>query len=154
VDLARSGRSRADAAIERVTPGAWALFSSTLRGCVKSYSERLEHELPMLRRFTFAIPKAQAPAVGLSAVSGGDFNPASMPSRTRDTAARLADDAVSPVHDCNVRLKLSFPDRRLVQFDCGKLQALDQLLRERKAGSHRCLIFTQVKRRSSSHLVI
>lgn len=51
---------------------------------------------------------------------------------------------MSALHDSSIRLQLSFPDRRLVQFDCGKLQALDQLLRDRKAGSHRCLIFTQV----------
>ena len=56
-----------------------------------------------------------------------------------------ADDAVSALHDSQIRFRLSFPDRRLVQFDCGKLQALDQLLRDRKAGAHRCLIFTQVR---------
>ena len=42
------------------------------------------------------------------------------------------------------RTQLFFPDKRLVQFDCGKLQQLDVLLRQLKAGSHRCLIFTQM----------
>ena len=42
--------------------------------------------------------------------------------------------------------KLAFPDKFLLQFDCGKLQQLDSLLRERKAGGHRCLIFTQMTR--------
>jgi hypothetical protein len=31
-----------------------------------------------------------------------------------------------------------------VQFDCGKLQRLDMLLRQLKAGGHRALIFTQM----------
>lgn len=43
-----------------------------------------------------------------------------------------------------VRKQLFFPDRRLLQYDCGKLQELDALLRRLKAGGHRVLIFTQV----------
>ena len=39
-----------------------------------------------------------------------------------------------------------FPDPRLIQYDCGKLQALDSLLRTLKCGSHRVLIFTQMTR--------
>jgi len=34
----------------------------------------------------------------------------------------------------------------LIQYDCGKLQALTLLLRELKSGSHRVLIFTQMTR--------
>ena len=37
-----------------------------------------------------------------------------------------------------------FPDRRLIQFDCGKLQQLAALLRTLKAGGHKALIFTQM----------
>ena len=43
-----------------------------------------------------------------------------------------------------MRRQLFFPDRRLLQYDCGKLVELDALLRRLKAGSHRVLIFTQV----------
>lgn len=39
-----------------------------------------------------------------------------------------------------------FPDPRLIQYDCGKLQTLDRLLRQLKSGSHRVLIFTQMTR--------
>ena len=38
------------------------------------------------------------------------------------------------------------PDRRLIQFDCGKLQEMAVLLRRLKAGQHRVLIFTQMAR--------
>lgn len=48
---------------------------------------------------------------------------------------------LSPLHG---RFCLSFPDKRLIQFDCGKLQELDRLLRRLKVDKHRCLIFTQV----------
>jgi E1A-binding protein p400 len=37
-----------------------------------------------------------------------------------------------------------FPDPRLIQYDCGKLQSLQVLLRTLKSGSHRALIFTQM----------
>ncbi|XP_041317779.1 helicase swr1-like, partial [Pyrgilauda ruficollis] len=43
-------------------------------------------------------------------------------------------------------LHTHFPDPRLVQYDCGKLQALDVLLRRLRAGGHRVLIFTQMTR--------
>jgi E1A-binding protein p400 len=39
---------------------------------------------------------------------------------------------------------LQFPERRLIQYDCGKLQTLDILLSQLKRGKHRCLIFTQM----------
>lgn len=39
-----------------------------------------------------------------------------------------------------------FPDPRLIQYDCGKLQTLDKLLRRLKCGGHKVLIFTQMTR--------
>jgi helicase SWR1 len=45
-----------------------------------------------------------------------------------------------------VKLQIAFPDLSLLQYDCGKLQELARLLRERKAGGHRVLIFTQMTR--------
>jgi E1A-binding protein p400 len=41
-------------------------------------------------------------------------------------------------------LFLQFPDPRLIQYDCGKLQSLDILLRKLKSETHRVLIFTQM----------
>jgi len=43
-----------------------------------------------------------------------------------------------------MRLSVQFPDKRLLQYDCGKLQTLDKLLRKLQAGGHRALIFTQM----------
>jgi helicase SWR1 len=44
------------------------------------------------------------------------------------------------------RLSIAFPDKRLLQYDCGKLQRLDKLLRDLIDGGHRALIFTQMTR--------
>ena len=47
-------------------------------------------------------------------------------------------------HEARMRLSIAFPDKRLLQYDCGKLQRLDTLLRSLQAGGHRALIFTQM----------
>ncbi|SPN96604.1 related to SWR1 - DEAH-box protein, putative RNA helicase [Cephalotrichum gorgonifer] len=49
-----------------------------------------------------------------------------------------------PWHESRMRLSVQFPDKRLLQYDCGKLQTLDRLLRKLQAGGHRALIFTQM----------
>ncbi|KAH8676663.1 SNF2 family N-terminal domain-containing protein [Tricladium varicosporioides] len=49
-----------------------------------------------------------------------------------------------PFHEARMRLSIQFPDKRLLQYDCGKLQTLAKLLRKLEAGGHRALIFTQM----------
>ncbi|MCJ1257166.1 swr1 complex component [Lignoscripta atroalba] len=51
---------------------------------------------------------------------------------------------VDSFHEARMRLSIAFPDKRLLQYDCGKLQRLDTLLRTLQAGGHRALIFTQM----------
>uniref|UniRef100_A0A6P7G1I3 Helicase domino-like isoform X1 n=1 Tax=Diabrotica virgifera virgifera TaxID=50390 RepID=A0A6P7G1I3_DIAVI len=50
----------------------------------------------------------------------------------------------TPLHSIASAMVTQFPDPRLIQYDCGKLQTLDILLRKLKLGSHRVLIFTQM----------
>lgn len=50
----------------------------------------------------------------------------------------------SPSHQAQTRLSIAFPDKSLIQYDCGKLQQLDKLLRSLQSGGHRALIFTQM----------
>ncbi|KAI0192997.1 SNF2 family N-terminal domain-containing protein [Xylaria flabelliformis] len=51
---------------------------------------------------------------------------------------------LDPWHESRMKLSIQFPDKRLLQYDCGKLQVLDRLLRKLQAGGHRALIFTQM----------
>ncbi|KAI1307722.1 SNF2 family N-terminal domain-containing protein [Xylaria venustula] len=51
---------------------------------------------------------------------------------------------LDPWHEPRMKLSIQFPDKRLLQYDCGKLQVLDRLLRRLQAGGHRALIFTQM----------
>lgn len=50
------------------------------------------------------------------------------------------------VHLTRTRASLNFPDKRLLQYDSGKLQELAELLPRLRAGGHRALIFTQMSR--------
>lgn len=50
----------------------------------------------------------------------------------------------NPFHQSQVKLSIAFPDKSLLQYDCGKLQRLATLLQDLIAGGHRALIFTQM----------
>lgn len=51
---------------------------------------------------------------------------------------------IDSTHFARTATSIAFPDRRLLQFDCGKLQRLSSLLRELIGSGHRVLIFTQM----------
>lgn len=50
------------------------------------------------------------------------------------------------LHPISSAMSTQFPHPRLIQYDCGKLQSLDRLLRKLKSDHHRVLIFTQMTR--------
>lgn len=50
----------------------------------------------------------------------------------------------NPFHHLQTKLTIAFPDKSLLQYDCGKLQKLAILLRDLKDNGHRALIFTQM----------
>ena len=77
---------------------------------------------------TFVIPRARALA------------------RETVTLGALAPDWDAGKRAVVVRQQLYFPDKRLLQYDCGKLQVLAGLLTTLRAGGHRVLIFTQMTR--------
>lgn len=108
-----------------------------VHSAIKSYAERAEDMSSTLDRFAFVTPAVVARDVAPAALSGYEEV---ISERARDL------DFDAPLHRLVVKLQIAFPDPSLLQFDCGKLQQLDRLLRERKAGGHRILIFTQMTR--------
>lgn len=50
----------------------------------------------------------------------------------------------NPFHQAQVKLSIAFPDKQLLQYDCGKLQKLASLLHDLVPNGHRALIFTQM----------
>ncbi|CDR99500.1 hypothetical protein, partial [Sporisorium scitamineum] len=103
---------------------------------VQSRSTRRENMQPLIDRFAFVTPRAVAVDMPRWALPG--FEPYQCP------------DIVQPefdtVHPVAVKLHIAFPDASLLQYDCGKLQQLDILMRRLKEGGHRILIFTQMTR--------
>ncbi|XP_056644553.1 helicase domino isoform X1 [Diorhabda sublineata] len=57
---------------------------------------------------------------------------------------KLFSKPATPLHSIASAMVTQFPDPRLIQYDCGKLQTLDILLRKLKMDGHRVLIFTQM----------
>ena len=51
---------------------------------------------------------------------------------------------LNPFHQSQAKLSIAFPDKTLLQYDCGKLQKLATLMRDLVANGHRALIFTQM----------
>jgi Helicase conserved C-terminal domain len=128
----------AAARARRAVPAALISMVRTRRSLYDAYR-------PYLERFTFAVP----PAVGWAPqlVSADDSTTVSSARASRALTVSLAAAGGSEVlHTTAARLRIGFPERTLVQYDSGKLQALAPLLRRLKSGGHKCLIFTQMTR--------
>ncbi|XP_043806971.1 protein PHOTOPERIOD-INDEPENDENT EARLY FLOWERING 1 isoform X4 [Manihot esculenta] len=118
------------------------LYSSKLADIILSPVEHFQKMIDLVESFMFAIPAARAPV------------PICWCSKTRtsvflhptykEKCSEMLLPILSPIRPAIVRRQVYFPDRRLIQFDCGKLQELAVLLRKLKSGGHRALIFTQM----------
>lgn len=103
---------------------------------VQSRSTRRENMQALIDRFAFVTPRAVAVDMPRWALPG-------LEAHQRPDMVKREFDTVHPVA---VKLHIAFPDASLLQYDCGKLQQLDILMRRLKEGGHRILIFTQMTR--------
>ncbi|SNX86697.1 related to SWR1 - DEAH-box protein, putative RNA helicase [Melanopsichium pennsylvanicum] len=103
---------------------------------IKSRQTRLEQMQPTIDRFAFVTPRAVAT----------DLCQFALPEISPSSHADLVQPEFDTIHPVAVKLHIAFPDASLLQYDCGKLQQLDILMRRLKAGGHRILIFTQMTR--------
>lgn len=108
-----------------------------------TYEERAAAVEDLLCWFMFAIPRARARPVDAwcSQPDGPSVRRAAL---AASVAQREFYKRGGSLRTALVRKQLFFPDRRLLQYDCGKLIELDALLRRLKVGGHRALIFTQM----------
>ncbi|PYI16762.1 SNF2 family helicase/ATPase [Aspergillus violaceofuscus CBS 115571] len=109
--------------------------SSVLASMILSIEERSQVMDGYVQRFACVTPAAVASGVTAAALT---------PIETRHLTNKERFPPYDPFHEAQMRLSIAFPDKRLLQYDCGKLQRLDKLLRDLKAGGHRALIFTQM----------
>ncbi|KAL4972714.1 helicase swr1 [Aspergillus desertorum] len=109
--------------------------SSVLASMIMSLEERSQAMDGYIQRFACVTPTAVAAGVTEAALA---------PISTRHLTHKERFPPHDPFHEAQMRLSIAFPDKRLLQYDCGKLQRLDKLLRNLKADGHRALIFTQM----------
>lgn len=124
---------------------------SQVPALVSSYSQRADQMRYIIHRYAFATPMAIAkglPDLAFPGVTPEDLILATEPLEEEDAYHGLLDDEIpyptDPLQFANVKLSIAFPDRSLLQYDCGKLQKLSELLHGLVAGGHRALIFTQM----------
>ncbi|XP_004953500.1 protein PHOTOPERIOD-INDEPENDENT EARLY FLOWERING 1 isoform X4 [Setaria italica] len=117
-------------------------YSSSLADLVLPSVERFQKLLDIVESFTFAIPAARAPPPVCWCSKGK--SPVFIDPAYREKCTNEFSPILSPIRSAIVRRQVYFPDRRLIQFDCGKLQELAILLRRLKSEGHRALIFTQM----------
>lgn len=109
--------------------------SSVLASMILSVEERSQAMEGYVQRFACVTPAAVAAGITAAALT---------PIESRSLTKKERLPPFDPFHEAQMRLSIAFPDKRLLQYDCGKLQRLDKLLRDLKAGGHRALIFTQM----------
>ncbi|KAI9511445.1 SNF2 family N-terminal domain-containing protein [Russula earlei] len=109
----------------------------TVRTAIKSYEARAKEMTSVINTFACITPSVVAHDLPRRALA-----------EVEETVLALSSDVQfdKVLHQSSVKLQIAFPDLSLLQYDCGKLQELALLLRERKAGGHRVLIFTQMTR--------
>ena len=117
------------------------LTPSQLLAMRRSHQDRAEDVDEMLKNFVFCVPKAGAarPALVTRASNSETEN-------LEDMLLEPLEEYLRPFRQAQARLTSFFPDKKLVQFDAGKLQTLSELLHDLKRGGHRVLIFTQMSK--------
>ncbi|RLN92278.1 hypothetical protein BBJ28_00019650, partial [Nothophytophthora sp. Chile5] len=127
--------------------------TEALQTMVRDPEERVAALLPLASKAVCYVPKARARPAHVDYGGGGfaeshrDFvlsRKAKAEGLENEHARLIGGRLLAPYYDAFKRTQLFFPDKALVQFDCGKLQQLAVLLRTLKRGGHRCLIFTQM----------
>ena len=108
---------------------------SLLKEVMLSTSDRALQMEPLVQKFACITPAVVAPGMAQSTLTNQGI-----------VALQEAQQhsLENPFHEAQTRLSIAFPDKRLLQYDCGKLQRLDKLLRRLQSGGHRALIFTQM----------
>ncbi|GJQ75801.1 hypothetical protein Trydic_g17871 [Trypoxylus dichotomus] len=117
--------------------------TNCLMDLVHRPADRIEDLREIFNRFIVYVPAVHAPEPELQV-----WNP---PPSTywgrkeeKQIFVRHLMEPTTLLHPIASAMVTQFPDPRLIQYDCGKLQTLDKLLRKLKSEGHRVLIFTQM----------
>ena len=115
--------------------------TNTLKNLIQTNKQLLENCHDILKRFLMCTTKVLASPIDLCQFNGIS---AKMTKPKIEILSSTDFDVLSSLNEIKQNMFLQFPERRLIQYDCGKLQTLDLLLARLKREKHRCLIFTQM----------
>lgn len=112
---------------------------------IKTPEQVVSNLTSVIERFVFCVPGASAPPIGLHV---SHHKPSK---KLQDVFLhQYLYENLSPrlnfLSKIIVNMRTCFPELRLIEYDCGKLQTLSRLLLELKSQDHRVLIFTQMSR--------
>ncbi|XP_016074673.1 PREDICTED: helicase SRCAP isoform X3 [Miniopterus natalensis] len=125
-------------------PTFWT-YTEAARQAVLFPQQRLDQLSEIIERFIFVMPPVEAPPPSLHACHPPPWLAPRQAAFQEQLACELWPRA-RPLHRIVCNMRTQFPDLRLIQYDCGKLQTLAVLLRQLKVEGHRVLIFTQMTR--------
>ena len=129
----------------KVDPRKLCDHSCALPNMMLSFPERALQMDKILSECCFVIPKARAKAPRVWCAN--KYRKEQMVKEVQESLLLAqVGPLLAPLRKAIVHHQLFFPDRRLIQFDCGKLQELATLLRHLRMDGHRCLIFTQMSK--------
>lgn len=116
--------------------------TNCLQECMRPLQERFTSCKGIIENYAVLTPNAvtldsRKLAVGLNDES-------SINEDVRDSILKEFFTVGNPFHHLQTKLTIAFPDKSLLQYDCGKLQKLAVLLQSLKDNGHRALIFTQM----------
>jgi SNF2 family DNA or RNA helicase len=107
----------------------------------RNQQERADQVDDMVKNFVVCVPKAGAPRPTLDIRTSRNETKG-----LEEMLLEPVEEYLMPFRKAHARLTSFFPDKKLVQFDAGKLQTLAELLHDLKRGGHRVLIFTQMSK--------
>jgi hypothetical protein len=118
---------------------------SELLAAKRTHLDRADDLDEIMKKFVFCIPRAGASKTRLDG-SPIDRKAEAFEQDVIELLLEPLEEYFYPFRQAQARLSSFFPDKKLVQFDAGKLQKLSKLLRDLKQGGHRVLIFTQMSK--------
>ncbi|XP_054168303.1 helicase domino-like isoform X2 [Oppia nitens] len=120
-------------------------FTDCLIDLIKTPEALVEDLKEVLTRFMCIVPRVMTSPIQLHASHLPSFKKIQMDNLGAKLSYELSN-KLDVLHTPYSLMRIQFPELRLIQYDCGKLQTLNKLLWDLKTGGHRVLIFTQMSR--------
>jgi len=115
----------------------------SLNHLLKSWEERCVDLNPLFANFVIYVPPVCAPRIRRYVQNLASTH-WQYERKIENTVGQALLPKLALLHPIISAMTTQFPDPRLIQYDCGKLQTMDRLLRQLKFEGHRVLIFTQM----------